>query len=445
MAAKILMLRSKLGAKRNELNTLTTRKAGLDARDAELEQAIAEAEEVSPTLESQIEALATEQAEVDQAISAATAAISDLENAISAAEAAAADAIETAIETDGDGMNAGEAVAGIRPGGARRSIDMRARQTRAAEFQRTGRQLIKDVRGFVRSAFLNTDTSIAKPIGVDGINDGVGLNQVSSIIDMVHTETCTGMGTHRVPYELTDASEAADYSTRGTVPSESYPTFGYVDLTPGDHACISFIDKGIRKVSPLEYEDKIHASARTALRKKLSKICVNSILASSLNTTLSVTSNAFTPTFLTDLILSYGGDEEIEGNAVLFLTKADLKALAAIRGKNEYLPVYTINPDGANPNTGIIKDNYGLSCRYCLNKNLTSLSTSTRGSSAIKTMFYGNPQACELDFWGDLDVDVSEGYKFGEGLLTVRGEVTADADVVVKNGFVVVTLAATSS
>ena len=38
-----------------------------------------------------------------------------------------------------------------------------------------------------------------------------------------------------------------------------------------------------------------------------------------------------------------------------------------------------------------------------------------------------------------LDVEVNDGYKFGEGLLTVRGEVTADADVVVQGGFVVVT------
>ena len=60
-------------------------------------------------------------------------------------------------------------------------------------------------------------------------------------------------------------------------------------------------------------------------------------------------------------------------------------------------------------------------------------------TTAKKTMFYGNPQNCELPIWGGMDVEVNDGYKFGEGLLTVRGEVTADADVVAQGGFVVVT------
>ena len=38
-----------------------------------------------------------------------------------------------------------------------------------------------------------------------------------------------------------------------------------------------------------------------------------------------------------------------------------------------------------------------------------------------------------------MDVEVNDGYKFGEGLLTIRGEITADADVVAQGGFVVVT------
>lgn len=54
-------------------------------------------------------------------------------------------------------------------------------------------------------------------------------------------------------------------------------------------------------------------------------------------------------------------------------------------------------------------------------------------------MFYGNPQCCEMGLWGGVEIDVNDGYKFGEGLLTIRGEVMADQDVTVPNGFVVVT------
>ena len=175
----------------------------------------------------------------------------------------------------------------------------------------------------------------------------------------------------------------------------------------------------------------------------LSKNAVDAVLASTLNTTFALTGAAgsalFTPHLLSDIILAYGGDEGVEGAATLVLNKADLKAFASVRGTNEYLPVYSIIPDSANPSSGVIKDNNGLSCRYCLNKNVTALSSLTPTTTAKKTMFYGNPQCCEMGLWGGVEIDVNDGYKFGEGLLTIRGEVMADQDVTVPNGFVVVT------
>ena len=205
--------------------------------------------------------------------------------------------------------------------------------------------------------------------------------------------------------------------------------------------------RALAKQSPLNYEEKVRESARRALRRKLNAVAANAILASTLNTAHALEADKsatkgsvlFDEKLLSNIILAYGGDEGVEGSACLYLNKADLLAFAAIRGKNEYLPVYSITPDAANPSTGIIKDNNGLSCRYCLSKDLTALSTATLTTTATKHMFYGNPQCAELALWGGFEVEVNEGYKFAEGLLTVRGEVTADVDVTVKNGFVVVT------
>ena len=129
----------------------------------------------------------------------------------------------------------------------------------------------------------------------------------------------------------------------------------------------------------------------------------------------------------------------MDGQAVLFLNKKDLKAFAAVRGTNEFLPVYSIIPDPNSPSTGVIKDNNGLSCRYCISKDVTALCDLTLATTAKKTMFFGNPQTVEVPIWGGMEVEVNDGYKFGEGLLTVRGEVTADADLVTQGGFVIVT------
>ena len=179
----------------------------------------------------------------------------------------------------------------------------------------------------------------------------------------------------------------------------------------------------------------------------LTGVAVTAITGSTLNDkfALSAASDAttgsvlFDQNLLSNIILAYGGDEGVGGAAVLFLNKKDLKAFAAVRGTNEYLPVYSIVPDAATPSTGVIKDNNGLSCRYCICSDVPALSDLALTTTAKNTMFYGNPQAAELAIWGGYDVEVNEGYKFGEGLLTVRGEVSAAVGVTAKGGFVIVT------
>ena len=54
-------------------------------------------------------------------------------------------------------------------------------------------------------------------------------------------------------------------------------------------------------------------------------------------------------------------------------------------------------------------------------------------------MIYGNPYNYKLGLFGDFEVTVSEDYKFGEGLLAVKGEVMAGGNVYVDKGFVVLT------
>jgi hypothetical protein len=275
--------------------------------------------------------------------------------------------------------------------------------------------------------------------GVSGINEAAG-NTVSGFIDLIKMTDATGMAAYKVAYMSADPTAAA--RTEGTAATESEPTFGSVTLTPQLKGILAYISREIRKQSPLQYEQKVNESVTRALRRVLSNMAVTKVMASSLNTTLAVTGASgaalFTPHLLSDIILAYGGDEGVDGAAVLVLPKADLKAFAAVRGDNEHLPVYSIVPDAANPSMGVIKDNNGLSCRYCLNKDVPALSTATLSSAAKKGMFYGNPQCAEMALWGGVDVNVNDGYKFAEGLLTVLGEVTADADVTTPNGFVVV-------
>lgn len=426
---KVIMLRKKLEMLRAEESNLRSKQAGFAQREADLAAQVTQAQtdaEIA-AVEAAVSELEGSQKTTKERLTAIKEEIDSLLEEIEAAEAAA----EAAAAGGGD--------EGGEEGRSRRGSGDFTRRCR--EFQRTGRMVYENARSLVkRAAVLSNSPGVVGPTGVAGINDPAG-NTISDFIDLIKITDCTGMAAYKVAY-LTADPTAGD-GTEGKVPNESEPTFGSVELTPKLVNLIAYISREIRKQSPLQYEAKVNESVTRALRRLLSKKAVDAVLASALNTTMDVTGATgaalFTPHLLSDIILAYGGDEGVDGAAVLVLNKADLKAFAAVRGTNEYLPVYSITPDTANPSTGVIKDNNGLSCRYCLNKNVPALSTATLSATATKGMFYGNPQCAEMALWGGVDVEVNNGYKFGEGLLTILGEVMAAADVTTPNGFVVVT------
>ncbi len=422
---RVILLRQRLSLLQQEESALRTREAGFATREAELT--------------AQIQAAAN-----DADLAAATAAAAEFQrdqqtvrdrlNTIADEAAAALADIEAA--------EAAAAAAAAEPASDERSRRSSGDfQRRCLNFLQTGRMVYENVRSLItRAATTTATTGVIGPTGVGGINDAAGSN-VSGFIDMITITDCTGMASYKVALVTGDPAAAA--GTDGTAPAQSSTTFDSVELTGKLYNLIDYVSSQIRKWSPLNYEAKIQEMVRKALRAVLSKMVITKILASEQNSTMEVKAATgaalFTPTLLSDIILAYGGDEGVDGAGCLVLPKADLKAFAAVRGKNEYLPVYSIVPDASNPSMGVIKDNNGLSCRYCLSKDVPALSTATLNTSGIKGMFYGNPKCAEMGLWGGVDVLVNEGYKFAEGLLTIKGEVTADAEVTVKNGFVVVT------
>lgn len=425
---KIILLRKRhkkmledAAALRSQLNGFKTREAEIAAQveAAETEEEIAAAAAAVAELESTQKST---KERLDTIISEAEA----IQEEIAAAEAAAAAAASAAPASGEEGRS-------------RRSTDA-SFQRRCQDFQRTGRMVYENARSMIkRAAMLSTSAGVVGPTGVAGINDAAS-SGVSGFIDLIKVTDCTGMASYKVAY-VTDEATAGKI-TEGQAPSESTPGFDSVELKPESVGLVTYISEGIRDQSPLLYEEKVREIVRQALRQELSKKAITKAIASPLNQVMTVIgatgAELFTPHLLSDIILAYGGDEKVDGAAVLVLNKADLKAFAAVRGKNEYLPVYSIVPDSANPSMGVIKDNNGLSCRYCLNQHVTALSQAVLNAEGVKGMFYGNPQCEEMALWGGVKVAVNEGYKFAEGLLTIKGATTADADVTVKDGFVMV-------
>ena len=294
-------------------------------------------------------------------------------------------------------------------------------EKRAKDFVESGRMTIghEETR-----AILVSSGKLATPTGVkETINELP--NEVSSIIDMVDVQDCAGMAANQITYEY--EAPAGGVTVEGETYNEGDTVFDVVETKPTKVTTISYISEETRKLKPVQYEAKVKKNALNALRKKVSGIVVDKLKASP----LCIVKNdltKFDEKTLRNIALNYGGDENVQGAAVLVLHKNALVALGDVRGTNEKKAIYEITPNEANPNIGIIKEG-GLSVKYVLNSNL-----------ADNVLIYGQALKFELDLFSDYEVKVSEDFKFDKGLLAVRGSVMLDGTVAYKDGFIVATI-----
>jgi HK97 family phage major capsid protein len=325
--------------------------------------------------------------------------------------------------------------------------DIETRDEFAKQFKETRKLSIKGEE--LRSVLL-ASAGIAKPTLVNGISDP--FNTQISILDQVKVIDVTGAGTFKE--SLLKTHSAATTKSDGTAQDASDPVFGSVTLTPAMIGVTTYVSRELRKTTPLNYMAKVQESALVGLKVKLAQDIVTKIKAaqddasvdlfqtlnaSSANGMLPSTTGVIDAKTLRNIVMNYGGDANVYGNAKLYLNKTDLIAFGDVRGSNEKKSVYEITPDAVNPNTGIIKDG-GLSVPYCIVPTLTALSGTAQTSSAIQTMIYGSPLNYELALFGNYEIRVSEDYKFAEGLDTVLGEVMTAGNVIAYNGFEIVTI-----
>lgn len=317
----------------------------------------------------------------------------------------------------------------------------------------------------VRRAILNQTTlatgSLVQPTGAGSdIRDPLG-NVVSSIVDQVLVTDMSGMGSYMEPYVISelDASAGNVASLAGTARAASTdPAFGIAEIKPYEINTTSYVDRNISNLSPANYYAKIQGMAMRAMRRKLASLILNGDGSSSspvffgmktaknkaganIYTTVGV--SAVDVNLLDTLYFAYGSGDAMGTNARLLLTKADLKAIGALRGANEKRRLFEIIPDAGNPNTGTIRDG-GLVIPYTICSDLTSLSTAKAGSSSVQTMGYGDPMNFEVGLFGDFTVRVDESVKAVERMHTILGDAMVGGNLIVDKGMVWATLSASS-
>ena len=323
---------------------------------------------------------------------------------------------------------------------------------KGGEVKFSARETIRDVYQASKQITLATGT-IVQPTGAGAnIRDGLG-NAVSSIVDEVYVQDLTGMGAFLEPYVISevDAKGGKVATTAGTARTASTdPKFGVAKISPYELTVTSYVDRNISRLSPASYYEKIRSMAMRAMRRKLSELIVNgdgqgspdmfgiknakNVASENIFAALEITGGV-TENLLTELFFAYGGDETIGANARLYCNKADLRALGKIRGAQDKKRVFDIQPEGGNPNRGMISDG-GTMMPYAINSFLTALDGA--GASA-QTMVYGDPMNYELGLFGEFTVRVDESVKAVERMYTILGDAMVGGNLVVDKGFVVAT------
>jgi len=275
---------------------------------------------------------------------------------------------------------------------------------------------------------------ILLPEHTDGKLAPYPFSEVSTLVDNINLVNLIGGETYKKTF--VKGSGTAGYTTEGADYNESEPAFGYLTITKCKLTAYTEVTEELEKLPAINYQAEVIKNIKTSLKKKLSLEILKgaggsnqftgifSQNAAALADTTDVEVAEITEETLDDIIYAYGGPEEVEGSAILILSKGDLRAFARLR-TTEGRKVHTI--DYVNHTIdGIF---------YIINSNCDSISNTatTVGSYCIT---YGSLKNYETAIFSPIEISKSTDYKFKQGIICYKASVFAGGNVVGYKGFV---------
>ena len=222
----------------------------------------------------------------------------------------------------------------------------------------------------------------------------------------------------------------------------------HADIAKAKITAYSEMTEELEKLPAAPYAQVILDGIQKSVRKKIAKeIMVGAGTANTIVGIFSAKADAIDAatdkelakidnTTLDEIVFSYGGDEAVEGQCVLILSKADLKAFSSIR-TTDGKPFYDIKIAG-NGGSGTIN-----TVPFIINSACGSI-TDSKTTAGTYCMAYGNLQNYQLTVFSQLDIRRSDDFKFKSGMIAHRGSVFVGGNVVSYNGFLRIKKAATA-
>lgn len=263
---------------------------------------------------------------------------------------------------------------------------------------------------------------------------------LDKLVNAVHLEG-TGAESYKKPFAKTIGE--GGITAEGADATTAEPTFDYASINKIKITAYAEVNEEVEKLPAARYVAEIEGAVVGALRKKIIGQIINgsgtdelvgivnapaSIIAATQRKTIATVDE----NTLDNIIFKYGGDEDVEGDAVLILNKLTLEEFAKVKGTDKKR-AYEIVVRG---NTGTIN---GIP--FVCTSKLAAFGTVTAGNPYL---IYGKLKGYELAYFADIEVLKSTDYKFKQGVTAFKASVMCGGSPAMYNGFMTVQKAAKS-
>ena len=316
-------------------------------------------------------------------------------------------------------------------------------QRRAAE-----RKKEKEMRGAAwrkNNRTVVLDSSVLIPEKKSSTLTGMPFNQVSNILNVVNYLDVIKGESYEEPFivETGMADYTGQVSEAGT--GGEYHEVGLdwdtVKINKTKITAYSEITKELEKTPDANYAGAVEGNVTVSLRKKLAKEIV--VGDGEDGHFVGIMSDAVKPITVSDyeigeinentldeLILNYGGEEDIESEMALLVNKLTLLAFSRVRGSDKR-KVYTINY-AAGTIDGI---------KFHTSSYVKGFEAASVGDAFLA---YGDFNKYRVAVFSDIETARSTDYKFRQGLTCFRGDVFMGGNIIAYKAFIRVFKAASS-
>lgn len=272
----------------------------------------------------------------------------------------------------------------------------------------------------------------------------------SALVDKVHQVPLDGGESYDVAFEKSVGE--GGYTVEGGEYKETEPEYGHAPTGRAKITAYAEVSEEVEKLPDVDYVSRISDSVTKALKKKIgAQIVAGTGTTNTIHGIYNADTNVvdgkgdisiskIDAETLNKIVFGFGGDEETELGQTLILNKKDLKEFADVKNdKGDF--VYKIVRNGKEGKLSYANGSAEVS--YIINSACNALSDSATADKS-KTMIYGSlEEGYELPVFSNIDVQMSNDYKFKEGMKAFKGSVFVGGTVSKYNAFSRIIKAAT--